>query len=92
MSSLFDTVPEATRRALSDVLAERERQDAKWGGHEHDDAHNWHEWIDWIVEHAGKAWSPNDDAEAYENGRRRYVEVAALALAAIESMDRTVTS
>lgn len=77
---------------FAEIAAERQRQDAKWGGHDHDDTHGWHEWIDYIAEHAGKAYSSDDNDESYANARRRYIEVAALAVAAVESMDRTVLS
>ena len=75
---------------FQEIAAERARQDEKWGGPDHDDSHGWHEWIDYIIEHAGKAYSPDDDEDSYANARRRYIEVAALAVAAVESMDRTV--
>ncbi len=78
---------------LAEVAAERDRQDAKWGGPEHDDGHtngNWTIWIDLIDEHAGKAYSPDNSPEAYRNARRRFIEVAALAVAAVESLDREV--
>ena len=83
---------EGALSVYDEIAAERERQDAKWGGPDHDDGHGWHEWIDWMVEHASKAYSPNNDEESYANARRRYIEVAALAVAAVESMDRTVLS
>jgi len=75
---------------FAEIAVERNRQDAKWGGPDHDDGHGWHEWIDYIIEHAGKAYSAYNDEASYANGRRRYIEVAALAVAAVESMDRTV--
>lgn len=81
-----------TRQVFEEIAAERHRQDAKWGGPDHDDSHGWHEWIDYIIEHADKAYSTNNDDESYANARRRYIEVAALAVAAVESMDRTVLS
>ena len=77
---------------IAEIVAERDRQDAKWGGPDHDDCHGWSRWIDFIDEHNGKAYSEDDSEEAYVNARRRYIEVAALALAAVESMDRTVLS
>lgn len=85
---LFDARP-----VLAEVAAERDRQDAKWGGPEHDDTltnGNWTIWIDLLDEHALKAYSPDNSPEAYSNARRRFIEVAALAVAAVESLDREV--
>ncbi len=76
---------------FAEIAAERGRQDAKWGGPDHDDEHttgNWTIWIDLIVEYAGKAYSPDNSDEAYANARRRFIEVAALAVAAVESIER----
>lgn len=70
-------------RALSDVLKERHRQDAKWGGPEHDDEHTPDEWERFIMKRIPLE-SANDPTF-----RQRMVEVAALAVAAIESHDRT---
>lgn len=74
-------------QALLDVAAERKRQDAKWGGPEHDDEHHagdWHRFISerlWrVVVHA----SNGNTAEA----RKLWTQIAALAVAARESMDR----
>lgn len=68
-------------RALVDVLAERGLQDEQWGGPEHDDGHTLVDWRDFIVKQADRSVSSCD-------ARARLVKVAALALAAIESLDR----
>ena len=72
-----------------DISDERARQDTKWGGRKHDDKHSKHEWLGYIREHTYKAEKEGiygkGDGEAY---RKRLVEVAALAVAAIESYDR----
>lgn len=78
-------------RVLEDIAAERRAQNAKWGGPEHDDdltSGNWTTWIDVLVEHATKAYSTDNSPEAYREARRRFVEVAAVAIAAVESLDR----
>ncbi len=74
-------------RVLGDMLAERECQDAKWGGPDHDDAHDANDWIEFIWEHAAKARNALF-TQATPTYRRRLIEVAALALAAVESLDR----
>jgi hypothetical protein len=66
------------------IVEERERQDAKWGGPDHDDNHSPAEWGSFIREKLVQA-SKTTSADEY---RRRMVQVAALAVAAIESHDR----
>jgi hypothetical protein len=68
---------------FADIRAERARQDAKWGGPEHDDGHALVEWAHFIREHLDKALRG-----PFAKTRRRMVEVAALAVAAIEAWDR----
>jgi hypothetical protein len=66
---------------LADVSAERDAQDAKWGGNDHDDDHVQSDWLHYIREHTNRA-------EVCADFRRQMVRVAALAVAAIESYDR----
>jgi hypothetical protein len=73
-----------------EVRAERAAQDAKWGGPEHDDAHDADDWLDYIarkgesaMELVGEGSARNDTAF-----RRRMIQIAALAVACVESMDR----
>lgn len=78
-----------------EVDAERERQDAKWGGPTHDDEHDPEDWIAWIEQRCSRAdemvgcpeeeWPERGPEAEY---RRNLVQVAAVAIAAIESMDR----
>ena len=70
-------------RALTDVLSERHRQDLKWGGPEHDDEHVPTEWKKFIEARLG--YGLNVRLKPY---RQRMVEIAALAIAALESFDR----
>jgi hypothetical protein len=81
-------VNEAQHRIVAEVIGERERQDAQWGGPEHDDRHLANDWVAIIVRHLGLA---ADDAAATdpERFRRQLVRVAAVAVAALESFDRT---
>jgi hypothetical protein len=69
-------------RALDDILKERDDQDAQWGGPAHDDTHSADDWWEYI-RHQWIRFANNPD-----EARDRFVKTAALALAAIESMDR----
>ena len=68
-----------------EIHKERFMQDGKWGGPEHDDTHNSHDWIAYITKHTGMGvrwpWNPG----AF---REQMVNVAALAVAAIQWCDR----
>lgn len=71
-----------TTRVLHDVYMERQRQDIKWGGPEHDDHHETGRWRELIVDRTEREpLSPADD-------RRLLIETAALAVAAVETCDR----
>lgn len=67
------------------VLAERNRQDRKWGGPEHDDKHSDRDWITFITKHLGMAVTWPFDEDQF---RTQMVRVAALAVAAVEAVDR----
>lgn len=72
---------------ITDVVIERIRQDEKWGGPVHDDLHPTYEFVQLIEDYAGWArvmaqMGSNDKA------RNRLIQVAALAIAAVESIDR----
>ena len=73
----------------ADIFAEiddaRCAQDEKWGGPEHDDAHGSYDWIAFVTRATGLAVTRPWDAREF---RRRMVSVAALAVAAIEWVDR----
>lgn len=67
---------------IAEILAERARQDKQWGGSKHDDEHVAGEWLEFIANQAEKmAYIPTD-------ARMRFIKIAALAIAAIESIDR----
>lgn len=74
-------------KVYAEVALERKRQDNKWGGESHDDSHATAEFIQWIEDYAGWARMMHS-MNSPEKARRRLVQVAALAIAAIESMDR----
>lgn len=75
------------RAVLYDVEAERKRQDQKWGGSAHDDCHSTADFVQLIEDYAGWA-RVMAGMSNYEKTRNRLVQVAALAVAAVESMDR----
>jgi len=65
------------------IRDERDRQDAKWGGPEHDDEHSTNDFIAYLTKHAGRAV----DADPHEL-REQMIRVAALAVAVVEKIDR----
>lgn len=68
---------------FEEIEAERIRQDAKWGGPQHDDEHtNPKDW-GWFIEQ--QLWEGTNNPEKF---RQQLVRVAALAVAAIEVEDR----
>lgn len=73
--------------AVHDALAERARQDEKWGGPGHDDSRPTWAFVQLIQDYA--AWARvMANMNSPEKARRRLVQVAALALAAVQSIDR----
>lgn len=79
---------------LTDVAAERERQDVKWGEQNHDDAH----WAPILGEEFGEAMTEVNNILWYKGEikkevliqhlREELVQVAAVAVAWIECFDR----
>lgn len=76
------------------IIEERRAQDRQWGGKNHDDNHNRSEWCEFVADHLGRAKkaqsrfvSKGDQCDADEY-RKQMIEIAALAMAAIESHDR----
>lgn len=76
-----------TYKILIQVLRERERQDEKWGGPSHDDQYTTADFVRFIIDYAGWARMMASFLSA-DKARRRLIQVAALAVAAIESLDR----
>jgi hypothetical protein len=74
-------------KALAEVAAERTRQDAQWGGPAHDDRLSTDDFVRLITDYAGWARVKAREGSPVE-ARQRLVQVAALALAAVESLDR----
>lgn len=74
-----------------EIRAERARQDAEWGGPEHDDLHSPLTFLAVLVKHTGKLAHEVMGMGSLESAagvRRRLVVVAALAVAFIEALDR----
>lgn len=67
---------------LHEVWTERERQDIKWGGSDHDDEHSMDEWRQLIQGRIKRV-----PLTRYDD-RRLLIEVAALAVAAIQTLER----
>ena len=86
-SASFMAMPQSKRRVLWAVSAERETQDAKWGGAAHDDAHTGAEFAQLIQDYAGWARTMSGMGSV-DKERKRLVQVAALAVARIEAIDR----
>lgn len=76
----FDSIKFHRWLAFYDVIQERSQQDAQWGGPEHDDKHDAADFAEYIRIQLGRMTE--------DECRVRLVKVAALAVAAIESLDR----
>lgn len=71
----------------ADIRTERVRQDIKWGGAQHDDQWTAFDWHEMIADY--NAWARRMAAMgSFEKARRRYIQIAALAVAAVEALDR----
>ncbi len=79
-----------TSKVLEEVTHERSRQDEEYGA-EHDDQHNALEWLGLIAHYAGAAFiSGMRDGIAFQKmSRAGLIRVAAIAVAAVESIDRS---
>ncbi len=84
---------EHTNLILEEIKEERVHQNKKWGGADHDDLHGPYEWVAFITTYIGQSIQDivNENGNYQLNLRTfRYnmVKVAALAVAAIEAVDR----
>lgn len=70
----------AASRVYLEIAVERVHQDAKWGGHAHDDEHTNADWRGFIYDHTAMATGGA--------ARKQFLRVAALAVAAVEAIDR----
>lgn len=74
---------------FTEINAERDRQDRKWGGASHDDTHTNYDWNNYILKQLGETviYEPSV-RDIKEIIRRAYIKIAALCVAAVESIDR----
>lgn len=82
-----------TFRVANEVVVERIRQrEAESWSEDHDDLHTVNDWVALIVRYSGRAMDAAEMADVsmlYRPVyRRRLVQVAAIAVAAVESLDR----
>lgn len=79
------------RQVIAEVRRERETQDEKWGGADHDDGHDEWTWIALLTKHAGRG-APDAGVKWRDRRtfRQQMIRVAALAVAAAEWSDRRV--
>jgi hypothetical protein len=85
------TTPHQAISLLLEISAERSHQDEKWGGATHDDQHSTNEFLTFIGSYSSKACDAAAQGDAIE-ARRRLIQVAALAIASVESIDRKQSS
>lgn len=85
-----------TESVLFEVAKERGRQDAKWGGPAHDDQHTTEEFAEFIEGRAYKVRALDranrEKPLTYgqlKTPRQILLEIAALAVAAVERLDRS---
>ncbi len=74
-----------------EIREERAAQDAKWGGPEHDDRHTIWGWAHFLRRHVVRATDAVDLRGSAKRivFRRQMIRAAALAVAAVEALDRT---
>ena len=80
---------------FNEIDNERESQDKQWGGPDHDDEHDVLDWIYFIERQMKQArlvvynsYDPKQDEPDMNVYRKKLVNAAALAIAAIEAHDR----
>ncbi len=80
---------EALSKVLEEIAAERQRQDGKWGGPDHDDQKSANDFVQHAQDYAGwaRVMAGMGSLEKY---RRRMMQVAALAVAAVQATDRAL--
>jgi hypothetical protein len=67
-----------------EIANERLMQDMEWGGPDHDDKHDWYDWRQFLYKQLTSLSMEYEEVRR----RRRFIKIAALAIAAVESMDR----
>lgn len=75
------------RLLVAEVLSEMERQDKKYGP-AHDNKNHPNDWIAVLSGRLGRVFDASNDAIGTSTFRRRLIQLAAVALAAVRAMDR----
>ena len=75
-------------RILEEIRRERDRQDEKYGGPDHDDSHYPGDWCLILSKYLGRAAAETIDAEPNAAFRDTMIKIAAVAIAAAQSFDR----
>jgi hypothetical protein len=87
------TYPLSMSLIMSEIRAERERQDQIHGGPAHDDANDEADWVLFIRNHAREAEAEfSHSKKGLADYRRRLVQTAALAVAAIQALERNIAA
>ncbi len=91
-SAFFSFSPDFAR-VVADVMDERQRQVVEWGGPSTDDGRDVSQWVSFMLHQLSRTLDVPAHTESVEDyllrTRERFIKVAALAMAAIESADRT---
>ncbi len=72
---------------VEEIIAERQRQDRKWGGAAHDDEHERSDFVRFVREHLDAA-RKEAMCGRLDEWRVEMIQIAALAVAAVEMSDR----
>lgn len=72
---------------LERIVAERAQQDEQWGGPSHDDLHDLGDWTELIMQFCERADEDITDWN-HPGYRDKMIKIAALAVAAIQSLER----
>lgn len=75
-------------QVMQDIAVERDKQDTQWGGPANDDNHFPQEWLAWIDHQIERGCAEDNNSDGNHNWRERYIKIAALCIAAVESLDR----
>jgi len=76
-------------KIFNEIDAERTYQDAQWGGESHDATHSIRDWASYIIVYLGKMLGRESDwGYDIPFARKMLIKVAALSVAAVESIDR----
>jgi hypothetical protein len=82
ISYVFDSL------LLSDIHWERVKQISQWGGSEHDDTHFANDWARYIDHQLELGYGEDNNEDGSHNWSERFIKIAALAIAALESLER----